>query len=205
MKRLVILTTPTFFDGEADILYWLFEAGMTLLHLRKPGCSETELEMLIDCIPAIYHQHIVLHDHFGLAEKWELQGIHLNSRNREIPRGYAGSISRSCHSLEELADLSIYNYVFLSPVFSSISKEGYPSGFSPEALDQATARGLINHKVIALGGMDNGTIPRIAHLPFGGIAVLGALWGETNDIRKESVVNRFLLLQHCITKYRTTC
>ncbi len=198
MKQLVVITTPACFDSEADILTQLFQAGMTRLHLRKPGSEEAEQEALISRIPAAFHRHIVLHDHFGLAAKWNLCGIHLNSRNPDIPTGFTGSVSRSCHTLDELTDVSIYTYVFLSPVFSSISKEGYPSAFSTGTLQEAAGKGLINDKVIALGGMDSKTIPRIAHLPFGGAAVLGALWGPSDTTCMKEVTKRYHALRECV-------
>ena len=54
------------------------------------------------------------------------------------------------------------------------------------------ADGIINQKVIALGGMDNTTIPLIEPLNFGGVAVLGALWGD-NPSEKEtgSIIERY--------------
>ncbi len=201
MKQLVVITTPAFFDGEADILTQLFHEGMSRLHIRKPDCRIGELEALLCQLPADFHRHIVLHDHFDLAMKHGLYGIHLNRRNGGIPSGFTGNVSRSYHTLDEMADLSNYNYVFLSPLFDSISKEGYPAAFSSEALEQAAEAGLINPKVIALGGMDSETITQIARFSFGGVAVLGALWGQSGSIAMEEVVTRFHLLQQCITQH----
>ena len=59
-------------------------------------------------------------------------------------------------------------------------------------LHKASSDGIINQKVIALGGMDNTTIPLIEPLNFGGVAVLGALWGD-NPSEKEtgSIIERY--------------
>lgn len=176
MKQLIVLTPPDFIEHEAKLLTALFEAGMTHLHIRKPGCTALELEKLIRQLPERYYASIVLHDHFILTMTYKLGGIHLNRRNTDIPEGFIGSVSKSCHSWDELVDIATYSYVFLSPIFTSISKEGYDSAFTLQELEQAAAKSLINEKVIALGGMDSATIPFIANLPFGGVAVLGALW-----------------------------
>ena len=117
-----------------------------------------------------------LSDHFELVLEYKPVGIHLNSRNYSVPEGFKGSISRSCHSLEEIHENQKLAYVFLSPIFQSISKEGYGSGFPMEVLQKAASDGIINEKVIALGGMDQTTIPLIKPLNFGGVAVLMALW-----------------------------
>ena len=65
-----------------------------------------------------------------------------------------------------------------------------------EVLHKASSDGIINQKVIALGGMDNTTIPLIEPLNFGGVAVLGALWGD-NPSEKEtsSIIERYKQLK----------
>ena len=68
-----------------------------------------------------------------------------------------GAVSRSCHSLEEVAESRELDYVFLSPVFDSISKQGYASHFSEEQL-----RGHVDARVMALGGVTAGRIPWLA-------------------------------------------
>ena len=96
--KLIVITTPYFFEGEGEILTALFQAGMEKLHIRKPQSRKEELRSLLDAVPAEYHSRIVIHDHFELAAEYALAGIHLNSRNQNIPEGFQGSISRSCHS-----------------------------------------------------------------------------------------------------------
>jgi thiamine monophosphate synthase len=127
----------------------------------------------------------VLHDHFPLAAKYRLKGVHLNSRNPEA--NFKGaywtrcSISRSCHSLEEVAaNKDSCNYVTLSPVFDSISKAGYNAGFSYQALKDASENGIIDSKVVALGGISPSNIASVINLRFGGAAVLGTVWNQAN-------------------------
>lgn len=178
MKKLIVISTPFFFPGESLVLAQLFEEGMQRLHLRKPEGKQEELCRLLDEIPVAFHPKIVLHDCFGLVAEYGLGGIHLNKRNSRIPAGFKGTISRSCHSIEELAQFRPLDYLFLSPIFQSISKEGYGNGFAMETLQQASDTGIINEKVIALGGIDLTTLPQLQPLHFGGAAVLGALWGS---------------------------
>jgi thiamine monophosphate synthase len=90
-----------------------------------------------------------------------------------------------------------YDYVFLSPVFDSISKEGYRAAFSHEELLRASEAGLINAKVIALGGIDATTLPLLKPYKFGGIGVLGAIWDAVASVSSveegsKRVVQRFL-------------
>ena len=54
---------------------------------------------------------------------------------------------RSCHSLEEVAKYkATCDYVFLSPIYDSISKEGYPSAYTTDSLQKARQAGIIDAK-----------------------------------------------------------
>ena len=100
----IIITTPTFISHEAKYIDQLFEAGIDLLHLRKPDSAPEECEQLLQKIDPKWYPQIVIHDHFELCEKYHLHGIHLNRRNSQIPENFQGSISRSCHSFEEVTE-----------------------------------------------------------------------------------------------------
>ena len=108
------------------------------LHLRKPGTAPMFAERLLTLIPEQYHKRIVVHGHFYLKEEYKLKGIHLNGRNPNLPEGYKGHVSCSCHSLDEVKEhKSGCDYVFLSPVFNSISKLNYNSAYTAEELRAA--------------------------------------------------------------------
>lgn len=199
-KKLIVLSAAEFFPQEEEAVIRLFDAGMERFHLRKPGAGKSRLCRYIERIPDAYRTRIVLHDAFELASAFGLAGIHLNRRNSGIPPGFTGSITRSCHSLEEVRNDRSCEYVFLSPVFSSISKAGYESAFSADELEQATAAGLLTSRVIALGGVDSTTLPLLAPYGFGGVAVLGALWqGYAQHPDPGGLLDRFRRLQQLLT------
>ena len=100
--KLITITQPAFFEGEAEAITSLFEAGLEILHLRKPGASYEDMEQLLNRLPPEYLKRIVTHEHFQLASFRNLKGIHLNGRNPAAPAGFTGHVSRSCHSLEEV-------------------------------------------------------------------------------------------------------
>lgn len=180
--KLIVITSPSFLDCEEQSVCGLFEAGLEILHLRKPQASLEEVESWLQRIPDTYRGRIVLHDHFPLVAQYGLRGIHLNARNPEAPEGYCGHISRSCHSLQEVeAWKPLCDYVFLSPIYDSISKEGYGAHFSAEQLQEAWSRGLIDEKVVALGGICADNIPEVKAFGFGGVALLGDVWNRKGD------------------------
>lgn len=181
--KLIVISKEKVFDGEPLWINALMEKYDFTFHLRKPGLTESETEEIILQINSNFHNRIVLHDHFPLAAKYRLKGVHLNSRNPEA--NFRGeywcrcSISRSCHSLEEVAaNKDRCNYVTLSPVFDSISKAGYNAGFSYEAITDALEKGIIDNKVVALGGISSSNIQSVKKLGFGGVAVLGTVWNR---------------------------
>ncbi len=197
----IVITCPDYFPNEAEQIIRLFEDGLQILHLRKPNSSLADYERLIREIPAQYHNRIVLHEHFHLVKKYGLRGMHLKAspnpskggellahdilmsneqRHTSPPSGGLGgaTLSKSCHTIEELRDIDGFDYVFLSPVFDSISKIGYQSAFSDEVLQKASEDGLINEKVIALGGVTFENMGLLKKYNFGGVAMLGAVWGS---------------------------
>lgn len=179
--KLIVITTPTYFIEEDKILTALFDKGLDILHLRKPDTAPVYAERLLTLIPEKYHRRIVVHDHFYLKDEYKLKGIHLSHRNPLVPDNYTGHVSASCHTLDEVvADKKVCDYVFLSPIFNSISKDGYKSAFTPEKIRDAAEKGIIDKKVMALGGVDEKNILRIKDFGFGGAAVLGGLWNKFN-------------------------
>ena len=173
----IVITLPHFFDGEAGQIVQLLHSAVDLVHIRKPQASLHEVERLICQIPGEYRNRLVLHDHHQLAAKYQLHGIHLNSRNPLSPSGWQGSVSRSCHSLEEVKEWKAKcDYVSLSPVFDSISKQGYRAAFTTSQLAQARAQGIIDHKVLALGGVTFSRLDEVLRMGFGGAMILGDAW-----------------------------
>jgi len=171
---------PYFFKGETDTCNELFAQGLERLHLRKPEASMQQLAKWIEEIEPSCRKRIVLHDHHDLAMQYDLGGIHLNSRNPDIPdwlnRNHY-TLSRSCHALKEVeACQKDYDYVFLSPIFDSISKQGYKSAFTKE--DLAEARGILSKNVYALGGITFDNLKEVEQLGFYGAAMLGAFWNS---------------------------
>ena len=185
--KILIITQPQFFEGETAMVNALFQHGLERLHLRKPRSSATEMAEWIAQIAPPFRRRIVVHDHYDLALSYGLGGVHLNQRNPLPPvwveekGGF--TVSRSCHSIQEVADnLDLCDYLTLSPIFDSISKEGYGAAFGRQELVAARDRCLLSDKVYALGGVSAETIGELRDLGFYGAAILGDLWKLSPDI-----------------------
>lgn len=200
--KLILLTNEDFFVEEDKIICSLFEEGLDILHLRKPNSDPVYCERLLTLLPDEYHKQIVVHDHFYLKEDFNLMGIHLNSRHPEPPAGYQGHVSKSLHSLEEVAaEKEQFQYVFLSPIYDSISKAGYASAFDRSTLEAGHRAGIIDQQVMALGGISLQNISEIKDYGFGGVVLKGDLWNRfdihSNKDFKE-LLQHFRLLKKAI-------
>ncbi len=177
MALLIGITSEVFLPNECELIVAALDAGIDFIHLRKPATTVDMYEELLQKIPAEYLSRIVLHEQHHLALQYAVGGIHIGSRNHDIPPMYAGAISRSCHTLQEVIQYKeCCRYLFLSPIYNSISKKGYFSAFTHEQLAAAAQQSIINHKVIALGGISQQNIGTIKQYHFGGAALLGTLW-----------------------------
>lgn len=170
----IVVTTPDERNDEADEIALILDKGIDFVHLRKPDWNLSRMEKLIQAIPSRYHNRLRLHSHFALIDRYSLAGAHLNSRDSEY-RGKSGSLTRSCHSVEELSDIQDFDYVTLSPVFNSISKAGYNSAFDINNI----ATKIAGKNVIALGGVTPHHFKMLAANGFSGAAMLGYIWGAT--------------------------
>lgn len=180
--KIIVITTPNFIKGEESVIPHLLQLGVDIVHIRKPSATREQLALLLESLPKWCYDRLVVHDCLELANEYHLRGIHLNRRNHAIPDNFSGSLSMSCHSLEEVdIKKDMAEYVFLSPIFNSISKSGYNSAFSKEELHNAMKQGTIDHKVIALGGVSTANIDTVKDLGFGGAALLGDIWDRTES------------------------
>lgn len=158
---------------EPKLIMSLLDGGWTMAHLRHPDASLRQMRRIIEAIDQRYHSRLRLHGHFALAAEFNLGGLHLNRRCPSAPDFYTGPVSRSCHSIEEVAAAVDCDYVTLSPVFDSISKPGYRAAFTADELSRLNE--LSGPDVIALGGITPGKVDLLRRWNFAGYAVKGAI------------------------------
>lgn len=175
--KIIAITTPKVDDNDVPLIKGLIRCGIDLIHLRKPDSDPQECRMILRELTPQERSRIIIHDYPELYSEFSLKGIHINKNVVTLPEGYSGFRTRSCHTLEEVIRYKDeYDYLFLSPIFDSISKSGYKSGFSHRELEQAAGDGIIDGKVVALGGVTFDSIPYLESLHFGGAAMLGSLY-----------------------------
>lgn len=175
--KIIAITTPKIISDDGYIIRGLLDNGVDIVHLRKPESTIDECRVLLSNLGDEYRARIVVHDYPELYYEFSLRGVHINKNIGTLPDGYDGLRTRSCHSFEEVVRYKDEcDYLFLSPIFDSISKAGYHSAFDECSLRQASISGVIDSRVIALGGVTFNKIDYLRNLNFGGVAMSGAIY-----------------------------
>ncbi|PRX49880.1 thiamine phosphate synthase [Salegentibacter salegens] len=182
----ILFTSEENSSAEKEQLIHFFENGLPLLHVRKPVITEEEMKTWLSQFEEKHLQKMVLHQHHRLTEFFPVKGIHLKENFRSKQEDLAQyieqfqrkglTVSSSFHVPEEVKkEVSGFDYVFLSPVFTSVSKERYKGKeFNVEKLP---------HRVVALGGIEADKILTAKEMGYAGVAVLGAVWFAENKYK----------------------
>lgn len=180
MLTVIVITLPDaeVADEARRITAMLDSGAVHRVHLRKPGLSAEELGRLVEAIPQRLHCRLTLHSCPELTHRYPGLGYHFSASRPEV-RPSEGMVSRSCHTPAEAALWAPrVDYVTLSPVFDSISKQGYCAAlFDPEAEREALRAG----HVVALGGVTPDKFPGLRSRGYSGAAMLGHAW--TTDLQ----------------------
>lgn len=191
---IIVISNSTPIENEAAIINQLFDAGLTIFHLRKPNYTLEETKKLLMKIKKQYHSRIALHHHYQLSEYVDTNRLHYTEDSRkkinmkEIQSKNNFIRSTSIHQLNEYENISdSFEYCFLSPIFNSISKPNYKSILTPD-FKLTTNR---KTKIIALGGIDIHNIDTVKKYGFNGIALLGSIWQES-----QNAIQNFKRLQY---------
>lgn len=192
--KLLVLSNSKNDPDEPVYVTQFLEHGLDVFHLRKPDFSSRQMEDYINQIPARFWGNIVIHSHYHLAKKFNLLGIHLGKtkrrswvfKNLRLPLMRLFNpklqITTSFHHLASLYEETFaFDYVFLSPIFDSISKSGYQSGFAHHNIGAAINRS--HYKIMALGGIELEKIDFVKKSHFAGVVLSGVIWQNENKFQ----------------------
>ena len=192
--ELIVLSEPAYFKAEAGLINQLFEAGLSVFHLRKPDSDRLTYASLIAEIDTRYHDRIALHGFHDLTLDFpSIKRLHYPEwlRKQTFKDGVHSADaalenciwSTSVHHLKDLDQLEGFDYTFYGPVFNSISKPGY-AGIAGAELVLPERKN--NVRIIALGGVDAEKVVQVKRMGFDGLAALGAIWNK-----KEQAIYNF--------------
>jgi thiamine-phosphate pyrophosphorylase len=190
---MIVITNPISITNEIDIIHTLFESGLELLHIRKPDLSATEMRSFLSEIKSDLRGQLVMHSHHHLSSAFGINRIHFSESVRKKTLSLFGKspfetyktkgfhLSTSVHSMDDFNALdNVFEYAFLSPIFPSISKEGYTS--KTDWFEAVKNRSNYTMKLIALGGIESKNAELALENGFDNIALLGTIWNQNNPI-----------------------
>jgi len=176
---MIIITEPNFIPDEEKFINALFEEGLEVLHLRKPEATVLQLHGFLSKIDQQFHSRIMIHSHYELLETFQLRGLHFTEKSKGQIRSYDEVRCTKSLSIHELSDMkcvdNTINYVFLSPIFPSVSKAGYSKVWNFDRL-KAELSSHRTFKIVALGGLIFDNIEQVTELGFDDFAMLGSIW-----------------------------
>ncbi len=183
---IIVIAPENDVPNEVEILNTLFQEGLECYHFRKPNKDYKSHCDYLNLIDSKYHNRIVVHYFHELVNEFNLKGIHFQEQKRrdhiDNPgqyfknlKMYGKTISSSFHEPEELETCYFeFDYHLLSPVFSSISKQGYNGrGFDVNSIDK---------RIIGMGGVSIDNLNEFDKLGFKGVGVLGGIWNSDSPV-----------------------
>ena len=188
LPSVILISPPSEKDGEIGLLCQFFDAGLSRFHLRKPNFSAEDLKRYLNQIPSEHLSKIVVHRCPEVLADFAVGGYHLRS-NESAHQVLKGTSSKSLHKLSELTRLKeTMDYVFLGPIFRSVSKQGYGPKISLNEIFSLFSSGRLNSlakipKVYALGGIRKKKMLRLSEVGFSGVALLGSVWGSRDPLK----------------------
>lgn len=192
--KLILISPDTDIPQETTTANRLLEMGVHRYHLRKPHYTTTQYEQYMEQILPQHRRRLVIHGSYELYAKLKLGGIHLNSAARanievweQLKAIPSSAISTSFHSWQEIDNNSFpYRYVFISPLFDSISKEGYKAAIAIPDISQTRKKAEKNNtfcpQIIGLGGINPHNIYQLLQHSYDGAALLGTIWQSPDPI-----------------------
>lgn len=192
--KLLVISSSSEIENEAQIITSLFEAGLDHFHLRKHKFSTKKTKELVNAIPKHFHNRIILHSHHNLARTFDFRGIHLTKShiNKKYKTWFTIKliqlknpdiiITTSFNNIGQLFEKEhrhAYSYVFLSPIFDSLNSK-FQGGFTEHSLKSAISKTTLN--VIARGGVDVNAIEKANEIGFAGIAFYSAIWKKKDPL-----------------------
>ncbi|MBP6661743.1 MAG: thiamine phosphate synthase [Paludibacter sp.] len=176
---MILITEPDFIPDEEKFINAFFNEGLEILHLRKPEATALQMHELISKIDEKFHSRIMIHSHYELFETFKIRGVHFTENSKGQIRSYEKVQCKKSLAVHELSDLKCVDnsidYVFLSPLFSSVSKAGYSKQWNFESI-KAELSEYRNFKVMALGGITLDNVKQVKELGFDDFALLGSIW-----------------------------
>lgn len=167
-----------------DVVAKAVAGGVTMVQLREKDAPTGEFIALGRRLKALLSPlgvPLIINDRVDVALAVDADGVHIGQSDMpyELARRLMGPDKIIGLSVESMADLEAANaiadldYVGISPVYATPTKEDTAEPFGLEGLRKAVA--LSTHPTVAIGGMNCDTIGDVMATGCDGVAVVSAI------------------------------
>ncbi|MHB1922930.1 MAG: hypothetical protein ACYCOO_11920, partial [Chitinophagaceae bacterium] len=73
---LTVVSSPLVFSKEEFFINAMFDEGLEVFHLRKPGFSINDFRKILDEIKPEFYSKLAIHSHYELADDYGITRIH---------------------------------------------------------------------------------------------------------------------------------
>lgn len=189
--ELVVVSSSQKSNTEIPIIKSLFEEGLTYYHIKKRDWDRKKMNDFIKKIPKEYHAQLVLHQHYSLAFRYNIGGVHLGRRQKKSWSKKLGiaflrllrpklRCSVSYQSLQDLiTNKAHFDYVILKPIFDRHNITEFNQTYNPKQL--ADHMLISKQKVFALGGVNCERLSLAHQVGFEGAVLQGSFWNRREN------------------------
>ena len=82
--KLIVISSPNKSKSEIGYLIDFMKIGLDVFHVKKKNFSRKQMVEYLSMIPEEYRNRLVLHNHYSLASKFNLRGIHISSHKKHM-------------------------------------------------------------------------------------------------------------------------
>lgn len=169
------------------------DGGITMLQLREKNLDNEQFlqeALQVKALCHRYHVPLIINDNVEVALRSNADGIHVgqDDMNASEVRKHIGMnkiLGVSAHTVEQalLAQEQGADYLGVGAIFPTDSKK------DATAVTLDTLRSIckaVTIPVVAIGGIELHTIKQLRHSGITGVAVIRAIYGQSNIIRATS-------------------
>ena len=179
----------------------IFEAAgdaIGFVQLREPSASDSEILSLLEFLKPLCLLHgakLIINKRVGLCLSGSLDGVHLGAPIETITKACLKLSSKhlvgySAHGVQEAKSAleAGADYIFLSPIFPTISKNNTRSPLGLEALEEL--RRDTSGTIFALGGITAKNAASCRKAGASGIATIGSVFQSDNPSQAAANIGR---------------
>jgi|APGre2960657468_1045069.scaffolds.fasta_scaffold33942_3 thiamine-phosphate pyrophosphorylase len=184
----LVLFTPTRSPWDAKTVVKLFDAGLGRLHVQSVrDWNVRQYEAFLQQVPEVFRNRIVLEEQPDLVLSRKLAGFQMLPGDRIPPRWpKTAALSLKCHSYDEMRSTPKgCHYLFLSPIFPSVSKRDYVPQRTHREFQVIVERWRAEGgcPVYGLGGITPQNAAHVRALGFDGMAFIGSVWESAQPVQ----------------------